>query len=87
MFYIGLYGEKHEYSPCLKPSCLPNGQMLNRWLSEKNNSSVFQLRFRGAKNKCCMFCILKLIFLVLGRESKIGKCHAISYGSLRLWCK
>ena len=39
---------------------LPNGQMLNRWLSEKNNLSVFWLRFRGAKkvNKCCMFCIL-----------------------------
>ena len=28
---------------------LPNGQMLNRWLSEKNNSSVVRLRFRGAK--------------------------------------
>ena len=27
---------------------LPNGQMLNRWLSEKNNSSVFRLRFHGA---------------------------------------
>ena len=23
----------------------------------------------------------------LGRESKIGICHATSYGSLRLWCK
>ena len=41
-------------------TCLPNGQMLNRWLSEKNNLSVVRLRFRGAKkvNKCCMFCIL-----------------------------
>ena len=28
---------------------LPNGQMLNRWLSDKNNASVIQLRFRGAK--------------------------------------
>ena len=39
---------------------VPNGQMLNRWLSEKNNSSVVWLRFRGAKmvKKCCMFCIL-----------------------------
>ena len=63
-------------------SRLPNGQM-------KNNSSVVLLRFRGAKkvNKCCMFCILLSIFLVLVRESKIGECHATSYGSLRLWCK
>ena len=39
---------------------LPNGQMLNRWFSEKNNLSVVRLRFRGAKKvkKCCMFCIL-----------------------------
>ena len=38
-------------------SRLPNGQMLNRWLSKKNNLSVFWLRFWGAKkeNKCCMF--------------------------------
>ena len=74
------------------PTCstrLPNGQMLNRWLNEKNNLSVVQLRFRGAKKvkKCCMFCILQLIFLVLGRESKIGECHATSYVSLPLWCK
>ena len=27
----------------------PNGQMLNRWLSEKSNLSVIWLRFRGAK--------------------------------------
>ena len=32
--------------PCLSPynARLPNGQMLNCWLSEKNNSSVFRLR-------------------------------------------
>ena len=28
-----------------------------------------------------------IIFLVLGKESKIGECHETSYGSLRLWCK
>ena len=32
-------------------SRLPNGQMLNRWLSEKNNLSVVRLRFQGAKKE------------------------------------
>ena len=56
-------------------------------VGRENNSSVVRLRFRGAKkvNKCGMFCILKLIFLVLGRG--IRECHATSYGYLRLWCK
>ena len=50
---------------------LPNGQMLNSWLSEKNNLSVSRLNFRGAKkaNKCCMFCILYLINISCPRKS------------------
>ena len=56
----------HKAFECIssKEKCLysrlPNGQMLNRWLSEKNILIVLWLRFRGAKQvkKCCMFCIL-----------------------------
>ena len=70
-------------------SRLPNGQMPNRWLSEKNNSSVFELRFRGAKKGKQMLHVLFIIISIsCPRERiKIGGCHATFYGSLRLCCK
>ena len=60
--------------------------MLNHWLNKKNNLIVFRFRFRGAEkiNKPCTFCVLRGIFVSLENEQKIGECHAISYGFLRL---
>ena len=68
---------------------LPNGQMLNRWLSEKNNSSVVPLRFRGAKKvKKCLHVLYIIINISCPRKRiKNQECHATSYGSLRLSCK
>ena len=68
---------------------LPNDLMLNHWLNKKTSLIVFRFRFRGAEkvNKPCTFCVLRGIFVSLGNEQKIGECHAIAYGFLRLWCK
>ena len=44
-----VFWDMHISSIRIVLSRLPNGQMLNRWLREKNNSSVVRLRFRGAK--------------------------------------
>ena len=55
-------GKYHDESrPAEALARLPNGRMLNGWLSEKNNSSVFLLRFRGAKKGKEMLHVLYMI--------------------------
>ena len=47
--YVGPNGVELSTMVYIFYTRISNGRMLNRWLSEKNNSSVFRLRFRGAK--------------------------------------
>ena len=52
-YWLRAKGNLSEHNEC---SRLPSGQLLKRWLSEKNNSSVFWLRFRGAKRLTNVAC-------------------------------